>query len=128
MLTLRQRRLAGPMGLSLMIACGALALGAPPAGAHSQASCKVGALYACKDMQGQHEICVAYATQLCAGHDHIIAHPYRTPGGLSANPGRNGGVLTRSRLSPSRPAGMFSPGRGTGGPSIRFGGIGRLGR
>jgi hypothetical protein len=120
-----KRNVTTSMGLSLLAACAAITLNVPPAAAHSQAACKIEALYACQDMQGDHALCVKYAEQLCANHSHGGNGPdaagtdYHSPG---ANPlgSRRGGNLAIGSLRGGQlrmPAGSSL--RIGGGPRMR---------
>lgn len=116
-MTKSNRTIASTIGLSLLIGGGIIALHAQPAAAHSQAACKIEALYACQDMQGKHEICVQYATQLCANHSHSL------PGaGFSSNPGKPRSSL----LAPTAGGGSAGFNRGLVGPGVRMGGMSRV--
>jgi hypothetical protein len=110
------------IGFRLMLASGALVLCEQPARAHSQAACKIEALYACQDMQGKHGICVQYAVQLCAGHSHAIGNlPLH-----SRNPGPVGPRRHGLNAAGSMRHGATLSHRGTMG--LRMGSIGRIGR
>jgi hypothetical protein len=117
--------LSRTLSLSLVLASGALALAAVPARAHSQAACKIEALYACQDMQGVHGICVQYAIQLCAGHSHAINNlPYRS-GAPGTGPVRRHGLVGPGVQPLAR--GAFAPHR-SGPANLRMGSVGRFGR
>ena len=114
-----------PLSLSVVLACGALVLATLPARAHSQAACKIEALYACQDMQGKHGICVQYAVQLCANHSHAINNlPYQ-----STNSGQVGPRRHHKLVAPHGPRRALSaPYRGGPGMTLRMGSFGRIAR
>lgn len=124
---LTPRHVIRTIAATLTLACTATTLATLPARAHSQAACKIEALYACQDMQGKHGICVQYAIQLCANHSHAIKNlPLHASQTGPAGPVRRHTLIGPHAQGPR--FGLSGPHRGGPAMGPRMGSIGRIAR